>query len=227
MKYELQTINQTLNKFLRQGGKVKKEDVIEAVANEGFVIKLTKQNRRRLTQIVKILNNLHDDGKVGKAVELIIRCLVIPRSDKLEVGKHKETDLKFKLIDTFLSIEVKTESGDISLLPEFDKKQWTIAQLVAGQKSPYVLYSIDGTLQQLRLLPTERFFQILNEYQTKRAPVWGMLNPMSKIGKPEADGNYRIGIQVKPGNALARRRWLWDALQGEGITLKEILEMRG
>lgn len=227
MKYEQTTMLQELDKHLTNGGIVTLDDVLQRVEEEGFVIKLTKYNKKRLRKVVERLNSLGDKGKIGKAVELLVRCLIIPNSEKLEVGNHNETDIRFKLAECFLSVEVKTESGDISLLTVFDKKQWTIADLVAGQKSPYVLYSINGTLEELRLIEAERFFQILNEYQTKKAPMWGMLNPMSKIGNPNENGEYRIGLQVKPGNALARRRWFREALQGEGITLREIMEMRG
>lgn len=227
MKYENNTMLQMLDKHLTNGGIVTLDDVLQRVEAEGLVIKLTKHNKKRLRKVVERLNSLGDKGKIGKAVELLVRCLIIPNSEKLEVGKHNETDVRFKLAERFLSVEVKTESGDITLSPIFHKKDWTMENLIAGQKSPYVLYSINGTLEELRLIETERFFQILNEYQTKRAPMWGMLNPIEKVGNPNEDGNYRLGLQVKPGNCKARRRWLWEALQGEGITLKEILEMRG
>lgn len=227
MKYELTTMLNELDAFLTNGGVVTLDHVLEGVAKEGFVIQLTKFNRKRLKKVVERLNSLGDRGKIGKAVELIVRCLIIPNSEKLNIGDHGQTDIRFKLMNQFLSIEVKTESGDVSLSPIFDKKQWTVQSLVSGQKSPFILYSINGTLEELRLLPAERFFQVLEEYKTKKAPVWGMLNPMSKIGNPNENGDYRIGLQVKPGNALARRRWFREALQNEGITFQEIMEMRG
>lgn len=227
MLYQERTMYQCINNLLDNGGEITKEDVLQAVEAEGFIIEDTPQNRERMLEVVYTLNNRYDKGKVGKSVELLVRCLIIPRSDKLEVGNQGEVDIRFKLAERFLSVEVKTESGDISLTPIFNKEQWTVENLTKGQKSPYVLYSINGTLQELRLLPTERFLEILSEYKTKRSPVWGMLNPMSKIGKPDKKGNYRVGLQVKPGNCMARRLWLWEALQGEGITLREILEMRG
>lgn len=226
MKYELRTILNELDDFLREGGIITLDDILHAVEGEGFVIKLTKHNKKRLRKAVQHLNSLGDKGKIGKVVEILVRCLIIPNSEKLDIGKHNETDIRFKLAESFLSVEVKTESGDITLSPIFQKEDWTMESLIAGQKSPYVLYSINGTLSELRLIETARFFEILAGYKGKRVSEWAMLNPIEKIGKPNEDGNYRLGLQVKPGNCLPRRQYLWNALKNEGIGLRELLEMR-
>lgn len=226
MKYELTTMLNELDAFLTNGGIVTLDDVLQRVEAEGFVIKLTKHNKKRLRKVVERLNSLGDKGKIGKVVEILVRCLIIPNSEKLEVGKHNETDIRFKLAESFLSVEVKTESGDITLSPIFQKEDWTMESLIAGQKSPYVLYSINGTLSELRLIETARFFEILAGYKGKRVNKWAMLNPIEKVGKPNEEGLYRLGLQVKPGNCLPRRQYLANALKNEGIGLKELLEIR-
>lgn len=200
------------------------------------LMKKTKYNEQRLQEIDRILSNPNDPCKEGKATELYTRCFITPESKITKVQKAGGTDIRFTLKDnegkvTTYYTEIKSLSGEVVKLEDeelYSKKvdDLTLEELLSGQKSPYILYSLTGSLEDMYLMKTEEFFRLLREYPSRTGNVNGMFQRMGSVEKAKEKGYMRYKLAVHPSNCKAKNEWLASKMGSIGISFKELLEKR-
>lgn len=199
-------------------------------------MKKGKYNKKRLEEVQRVLSNPKDPGKFGKVFELLVRCLLTPNSKITKVQKAGGTDIRFQLKDkggkvTTYYTEVKSLSGEIIKLEDeelYSAKvdSLTLDHLLSGQKSPYILYSLTGKLEDAYLMKTEEFFKLLREYPSRTGNPNGMFQRMGSIKKAKEKGYMRYKLAVHPSNCKAKNDWLGSKMGTIGISLKDLLEAR-
>lgn len=200
------------------------------------MMKKSKYNKMRLKEIDRILSNSNDPGRQGKAFELVIRCLLTPNSKITKVQKGGQTDIRFTLKGegskkkTFYT-EIKSLSGELVKLEDeelYSAKvdSLTLDHLLSGQKSPYILYSLTGRLEDAYLMRTEDFFKLLREYPSRTNNPNGMFQKMGSIETANKKGYMRYKLAVHPSNCKAKHDWLKNKMGDIGISLKDLLEAR-
>lgn len=194
---------------------------------ENLGMKDTKQNNQRLIKAVTYLNNNKDKGRKGKAFELAVRSLLTPYSDITDIQASGKCDIRFSINDTTYHTEIKSESGEIAKFignkATFNKQDITIDDLVEAQDKKYIIYSIDATIENARFIKTEDLFRILLAYSGRKN---SMINWIDSKAKREENLQGRMMVSVNPSNAMQRREYLDNAIQGIGISLKELVELR-
>ena len=192
------------------------------------MIKNTKKNNVRTEQGQRYLKNARDKGKVGKNFELMVRSAILPKSDIVDVQKAGDCDLKFDYQGRTYLVEVKSESGEIATFTgadaSMDKRLITLDHLLKYQRRKWVIYSIDGTLENAKLLSAREFFQILLNYSGRRN---SMINWIDGKAKRDAKGKGRLGVSVNvKGGAEDRRDYLAEAMANTGISIQDIINDR-
>lgn len=191
-------------------------------------IKNTKYNKIRTEQGKRYLNNTKDKGRVGKNFELMVRSAILPKSDIVDVQKAGYCDIKFDYKGKSYLVEVKSESGEIDTFTgkdaSMDKRLITLDHLLQYQRRKWIIYSIDGTLENAKLISNREFFQILLDYPGRRN---SMFNWMDGQEKRDAKGKGRLGLSVNvKGGAEDRRDYLADAIANTGISIQDIINDR-
>ena len=194
---------------------------------ENLNIKNTKYNRLREEKAAAYLNNSLDRGAEGKAFEMAVTSLLLPYSKIVDIQPSGKADIRFNLDGETIHAEIKSESGEICKffrgLAQKDKKDLTLNDLLQGQKRSHIIYSIDGTLENARLLKTEQFFKILLEYPGRPS---SMVNWIDSKAKRKKEEQGRLMVSVNPTNAAKRREYLAEAIKDLGISLAELVKLR-
>ena len=191
------------------------------------MIKKTKNNNIRIEQGKRYLSNQKDKGKVGKNFELNIRSAILPNSDIVDVQKSGLCDIRFKYRGKTYLAEVKSESGEIATFTgtdaSMDKRLITLKDLLKYQPREWIIYSIDGTLENAKLLSTKEFFVILLNYNGRRN---SMFNWIDGQAKRDANKKGRLGLSVNPKCAKDRREYLAEQMANTGISIQDIINDR-
>ena len=191
------------------------------------MMKDTKNNNIRLEQGQRYLNNPKDKGKVGKNFELNVRSAILPNSDIVDVQKSGLCDIRFKYQGKTYLAEVKSESGEIATFTgidaSMDKRLITLEHLLQYQPREWIIYSIDGTLENAKLVSTKEFFIILLNYNGRRNSMFNWIDGQAKRDK---NGKGRLGLSVNPKCAKDRREYLAEAIANTGISIQDIINDR-
>lgn len=195
---------------------------------ENLGMKKTKQNTERLIKAVAYLNNNKDKGREGKAFELAVRSILTPHSNITDIQSSGKCDIRFSINDNTYHTEIKSESGEVAKFigdkALFNKQDISIDDLIEAQDKKYIIYSIDATIENARFIRTEDLFRVLLAYPGRKN---SMINWIDSKKKREENLQGRMMVSVNPSNAIQRREYLENAIQGIGISFQELVELRG